>query len=209
MTIRKITSILCLVLCLTACDDNSTDKNNADIDNHEIVQSERAAVTATVADKTILPDAESNSGYTSTYTEFNFDDCTTIEEYEEAGGRLAECIGYQNIPLYVSDFDGRFNVDVGTRSDDPTPASAFNTLGEKIEWRLNPTGEPIAAIIRYHMDAGPPMVPENWDELAVISIGNSTQKSCYVEMIKPNAAPNQNEKARMVADEKAEDFTCN
>ncbi len=143
----------------------------------------------------------------SVYTDLNLDDCEVLQTFEEGGGVELRCPGYKNIPLFVSEGDLRFDIDVGVPNDQWTSQSAFNTLGEKVEWRLR-NGRPFAVIIRYHLDHGSGTGERLPSVLAVLTVGREGSPGCLVGWVPANAKPNQNEAARQLADQQAEGFDC-
>lgn len=141
----------------------------------------------------------------SVYTSIDLDDCKLLESVPEEGGYAKfRCAGYGDIPLFISEGDLRMNVDIGVEDDVWISQGAFNTLGRTVEWRLH-GGEPIAAILRYSMDSG---MDERFSELGIFTIGTATQRSCLVAWVPGDAAPTQNEAARLIADRDAPGFVC-
>lgn len=151
--------------------------------------------------------SETPESIESVYTSLALEDCEVLETYEESGGRLWRCDGYQDIPLYVTDEDARFDVDAGVPNAEWTTAGRpFNSIGDTVEWRLH-GGKPVAAILRYNfMTDG--IDPTRTSELAVSAIGREGSPGCLVEWVKADAYPNQNTAARQIADQRAEDFDC-
>ncbi len=143
----------------------------------------------------------------SVYTILNLSACEVLKLDEENGGRLMKCEGYNNVPLYIKEGDGRHHVAVGQNNDDFISGKGLNSLGPKIEWRLVKS-EPIAAIVQYNFTDKDGSEKPALSELAVISVGDSDHKSCYVDWISQNAKPSQLQKAREVADQKARGFDC-
>lgn len=141
----------------------------------------------------------------SVYTEFDFEACEVIESFPESGGSVRECEGYEGTPLFVSEGDGRFDLDAGTLDEDfLTGGRAFNTIGDTVEWRLH-DGEPFAVIVRFDFDDG---FEIQRSELAVITVGTANRAGCLVDWVRPDAIPDQNTAARTIADERARDFAC-
>ena len=137
--------------------------------------------------------------YTSAYTELDLSGCEVLETHEESKSRELLCMGYRDTPLYITEGDGRYDVDAGAPDKHFVKKPSFNSLGDKAEWRLK-NGEPIAVIIRYYLQPNPANSKDIHTELAVISIANATQQSCYIAWVKPSARPSQNDEARKIAD---------
>ena len=136
-----------------------------------------------------MAEAAGVSPYDSAYTDLDLDACTVLEVFEEGGGAAFECRGYQDIPVYVTEGDLRFDVDVGVKNDRFDTPPAFNTLGDKIEWRMK-NGEPFAVIVRYLLDdGGMDELPKGASWLAAIKIGTETASGCtagYVNALAPS-----------------------
>ena len=149
--------------------------------------------------------ASDAEGVQSAYTEIA--GCETIESFEEGGGLVQRCPGYQGTPLYVSEGDLRYDVDAGVRNGAFETPSGFNELGKTVEWRLR-DGQPFAVIARYTTD-GPGGTPaERRSELAVIKVGQQDAPGCLVGYVAADASPSQNAAARRLADREAEAFSC-
>ncbi|AFY54628.1 hypothetical protein Riv7116_2096 [Rivularia sp. PCC 7116] len=143
----------------------------------------------------------------SVYTSLELKDCEVVETYEERGGRLLRCNGYQDISLYVKDQGARFDVNAGVPSSKwTTKGLAYNSIGKTVEWRIH-DGKPVAIILRYNfMTDG--MNPTGWSDLAVTSVGRKGSPGCLIEWVKADAKPSQNKAARQIADRQAENFDC-
>ena len=145
------------------------------------------------------PGGDAQSAYTK------IDDCETIETFEEGGGSVQRCTGYEATPLYVS--EGDLRVDAGVRNDRWETPGGFNTLGETVEWRVR-GGRPFAAIVRYEVE-GPGGTPaERRSDLAVIKVGTDGSPGCLVGYVPADAAPGQNVAARRLADREAASYDC-
>ena len=145
----------------------------------------------------------------SAYTDFDLDDCTLVEIFEEGGGAEFQCLGYLEIPVYVTEGDLRFDIDVGAKNDRFDTPPAFNTLGDKMEWRMK-DWEPFAVIVRYLLDDGLEEggMPDGASWLAVIKIGAPGAPGCTAGYINALAYRNANEIAREWADKNVEAFQC-
>ncbi len=145
-------------------------------------------------------------GPRSIYTDLDLDACETLKTYEDGGVDL-RCPGYDGIPLYVSDGDARMDIDAGVPNEVFTSQSAFNLLGDRVEWRIV-DDVPVAIIVRYRMDVGDSHTPPLTDELAVITIGREGAPGCLIDWVPAGARPSPNEAARALADREAAGFVC-
>ena len=145
-----------------------------------------------------------NNTIRSEYTSLDSESCKTIEFNEETSDSRQACPGYNNIPVLVSQTDGRYYVNIGGTNKNEGLSFAFNHLGEKLEWRLQ-NDEPFAAIYRYYID-GASDKPIGSSVLAVQKVSGK-MGSCIAGVIDGNL-PNANEIARRFADEKIANFKC-
>lgn len=143
-------------------------------------------------------------GVSSIYTGLNLDTCELLyARPEEAGSAEWRCKGLGDLPLFVAEGDGRFDVDAGIEADRFETLSAFNMLGEKVEWRLK-QGKPVAVIFRY-LDATDEA--NGRTVLAVEKIGTAALPGCRVAHVAGNV-PDANRVAREIADVSAATFVC-
>ena len=153
--------------------------------------------TATSADA-------SDDGYSSSYTKLDLENCRVLAQSRGEGSWIKfRCQGLQGLPLFVSEGDGRFDVDAGVENDGFATIGAFNDVGDTVEWRME-DGEPFAVIFRYRdvsMESGGRSV------LAVEKIGRRGAPGCRVAQIAGNT-PRANERAREIADSRAASFDC-
>lgn len=177
---------------------------------HNVSEPSRSEKQQT-ASSTINIDSDANTDASkrveSVYTPLDLNDCEALETDEESGSSAFRCQGYQEIPLYVTKSDLRFDVDAGMPNEEwTTLGRPFNSIGDTVEWRIH-DGEPVAAILRFNFETGG--VPNNQSsELAVFSVGREGSQGCLVEWVTADVQPNQNTAARQVADQQAKDFTC-
>lgn len=143
---------------------------------------------------------------TSQYT--RIDKCRTVELNEEEGGWSVQlCPGLAGYRLRVTEGDLRQNVVVllprgGERSlalSEATQSGGFSSLGSTVEWRGRGAGRgfrPAALILRYSVveDAEHPERPTSY--LLTVSLAN--RRPCVTAKVAPG--PNQNERARRIAD---------
>jgi len=180
----------------------------ADAPASDAPPSEPVADTPPVTDPAAPADTASapDGGPRSVYTDLDLDACETLKTYEDGGVDL-RCPGYDGIPLYVSDGDARMDIDAGVPNDVFTSQTAFNLLGDRVEWRIVDDA-PVAIIVRYRMDVGDSHLPPLTDELAVITIGTEGAPGCLIDWVHATAQPSPNEAARALADREAVGFEC-
>lgn len=141
----------------------------------------------------------------SAYTDLALDGCTTVEMFEEGVGARLRCAGYKGIAVSVLEGDLRFYVSYGADAEKQCAAQQtfgpFNTLGPRIEWRLE-AGRPFATILRWYLDKEEGG-RESW--LVVTRLdGNGICHVAYIE----GALADANERARAAADARARRFDC-
>jgi hypothetical protein len=162
----------------------------------------RRLVTALAVAASALPAGAAPEG---AYTDLVLDRCSTVEVFEEGVGARLRCPGYRGITVSVLEGDLRFYVSYGADAERQCAAQQtfgpFNTLGPRIEWRLE-AGRPFATILRWHLDkegGG----RESW--LVVTRLdGDGVCHVAYIE----GALPDANERARAEADGRARRFDC-
>ncbi len=146
----------------------------------------------------------------SAYTDLNLDECSVLQS--DDFGTSWSCPGYKGYPVYVAEGDLRFFLSYGFGAPDEKAASQtlppFNTLGERIEWRLEMeagTLKPFATIVRY-LTADPEGGEEEGEVLVVTQLEPGA--TCQIALIDARANEDANELAREAADESADDFDC-
>lgn len=154
----------------------------------------------------------SMAAHTSTYTDLDLDACQVLKTYEESAGVDLRCDGLGGVPVYVSEGDLRFYVSYGAPSDFSVQFSPFNTLGGKVEWRLDDDGKPFAAILRHHLDLSAGSEdgesPKERQVLSISSIGTKEKPGCVIGLVNASANANANQLARQIADHYARSFRC-
>jgi hypothetical protein len=144
---------------------------------------------------------------TSAYTDVDLDACTVIAEDEL--GATWRCEGYDGMMMQIAEGDLRMFVSYGENAGSELAAQQtpppFNSLGQKIEWRLNADGEPFATILRFFVDRSNEGKPEA-QVLIVTRLEEGA--TCHVAYIDATANQNANELARKAADDLAADFDC-
>ncbi|MER0237385.1 hypothetical protein [Fulvimarina sp. MAC8] len=122
----------------------------------------------------------------SAYTKIDFNACKTLSFTEEGGSVSLRCPGYQGIPIYYNEGDLRVDVDFGSPNTLFETFSPFNSTGDTVEWRLS-DGEPIAAILRFHLDPGDG--GEKGQVLSVHAMGTLEKPGCAVAYVDARANP--------------------
>ena len=196
----KLLSMVAFVSLFTACvrqSDNYITKSS----------SETLETSSFITNQNVDADTKTIKSIESVYTSLDLKNCEVLQTYEEGNGRELRCKGYQDIPLYVTESDARFDVDAGVpNSEWTTSGRPFNSLGDTIEWRIH-DGKPVAIILRFNFEIS--TIPEERSsELAVISVGREGSPGCLVEWVSADAQPNQNIVARQIADRQADSFNC-
>ena len=151
-----------------------------------------------------LAQASVNSAIRSEYTSINSESCKIIELDRETSYSVSACPSYNQIPVLVSQSDGRYSVKIGETGKTDGISWYHNRLGEMLEWRLR-GDEPFAVIYRYYVD-DPSGQPTNESVLAVHKVSGKVS-GCIAGVIDGNI-PKANEIARHFADEKIGNFEC-
>lgn len=153
----------------------------------------------------------------STYTKLDLDRCQKLSS-DDMGGRM-KCAGYKSYPVYFEEGDLRQSLRYGPAArdlieDSFESFSQFNNVNLTIEWRLDNSGKPIAAIQRWFTDNPDPKTgvssPKNAGQVLVISrvAQPGDGLSCVVGYVDALANPSANDMARRIADENAAEFVC-
>ncbi|MGB3758749.1 MAG: hypothetical protein WBA07_20590 [Rivularia sp. (in: cyanobacteria)] len=198
---QKLLSAAVVVSLFTACAGQRG--NSETISSSEMPNTSLSSIDQ-VRDTTI----ETPNKIESVYTSLDLEKCEVLKTYyKERGGRSFRCKGYQDIPLYVTDYGGRFDVDAGVpNSKWTTTRRPYNSIGDTVEWRIH-DGKPVATILRYNFVTDG-MYPTRSSELAVTSVGRESSPGCLIKWVKADAQPDQNTAARQIADRRAEGFDC-
>ena len=142
------------------------------------------------------------------YTDLVLDACEVEEVFEEGGGAALRCQGLDGVPVFVSEGDLRFDVDFGARDENFDSFAPFNSLGERVEWRVE-EGVPFAAILRFSFetpDADP--AAQKGSVLGIFKIGTDEAPGCPIAYVDALLNPEANLIARQVADGFARAFRC-
>ncbi len=119
------------------------------------------------------------------------------------------CTGYAGMPVRVAEGDIRFYVSYGPDAVNEMAAGEtlppFNTIGERLEWRLGDDGAPFATILRYFTDFGDGLPPRQY--LVVTRLG-PPGSICMIGHVDAVANADANSLARELADTRATGFRC-
>jgi hypothetical protein len=114
----------------------------------------------------------------STYTKIDDAKCETLETYEDGGVDL-RCPGLPGLDVFVSEGDARLDVDYGVKGENFETFSAFNTIGDTVEWLTDARGVPQAAIIRYLISVD----GREAQALVVSRINTEAQDGCVIGVV--------------------------
>lgn len=157
---------------------------------------------------------------TSVYTDLHADkDCAVFASAEDDDGDWANmaCSGWRGYPVLIYSGDLRESVFYGfPPGGDLAPAwesfSAFNSVGARIEWRIeteNGRSVPFATIHRWRVSADAENPDRQIEVLVIEKVGQIHQREgCAVGLVRATGNPNANEAARKIADERARGFAC-
>ena len=140
----------------------------------------------------------------SVFTDLVIEKCRIVEENKEEGPYwLRRCPGHAGWELEWSDSDLRQGLDLiapdGRNTDlrlsDLVAKGAFNSLGQKIEWRGHNPDRPEVLIVRMAVANG---VEPRLSDISRLAVVRLTETPCLVAVVEPGSR--QNERAREIAD---------
>ena len=114
----------------------------------------------------------------SSYTKIDDARCETLQTYEDGGVDL-RCPGLDGLDIFVSEGDARLDVDYGVKTENFETFSAFNTIGDTVEWLAGADGVPQAAIIRYRISVD----GREAQALVVSRINSESQDGCVIGVV--------------------------
>ena len=114
----------------------------------------------------------------STYTKIDDAKCETLETYEDGGIDL-RCPGLGDLDVFVSEGDARLDVDFGFKGETFETFSAFNNIGDTVEWLSDARGVPQAAIIRFLISVD----GREAQALVVSRINTESQDGCVIGVV--------------------------
>ena len=133
----------------------------------------------------------------SAYTLLDLRRCRTLEVIPEGESVRRRCPGLAGIPLFVNEGDGRSEIDAGHDDRIWESLPGFNSIGERIEWRLS-GGRPFAIIYRLRL-AATENAPAG-SALIVEAAGHGAgAPNCRIGLV-DGALPDANARARTLAD---------
>jgi hypothetical protein len=162
-------------------------------------------------------------GAESAYTDVDLENCQNLSAPVPAGepdGSVSwRCKGYGAYPMYFKEGDLRQSVNFGHLAPEIVDGAfesfgGFNHIGAKVEWRLDASGEPYAAILRYFIENANPETgaPDKsyWGQVLVVyRVGRlGDDQGCVVGYVDALANAEPNVLARDVADDVAKNFAC-
>jgi len=114
----------------------------------------------------------------SAYTEIGEGTCQPLKTYED-GAVDMRCEGYKGIDVFLNGGDAREDMDFGVRGEAFETFSAFNGVGDKVEWMLGDDGVPYAAAVRFLIDTD----GRKAQALVVSKIGTKEAAGCVVGVV--------------------------
>ncbi len=114
----------------------------------------------------------------STYTKIDDARCETLQTYEDGGVDL-RCPGLGDLDVFISEGDARLDVDFGVKGENFETFSAFNNIGDTVEWLTNARGVPEAAIIRYLISVD----GREAQALVISRINTESQDGCVIGVV--------------------------
>jgi hypothetical protein len=114
----------------------------------------------------------------STYTKIDYADCETLETYEDGGADL-RCPGLDGLDVFVSEGDARLDVDYGFKGENFETFSAFNNIGDTVEWLSDSRGVPQAAILRFFISVD----GREAQALVISRINTESQDGCVIGVV--------------------------
>jgi hypothetical protein len=141
----------------------------------------------------------------SRYTILDLRRCRTLEVIPEGASVRRRCPGLAGIPLFVNEGDDRSEIDAGFDDGVWESLPAFNTIGDRVEWRLS-GGRPFAIIYRLRVAATEGAGASS--ALIVEAIGHGARApGCRIGVV-DGALPDANARARALADRQARGARC-
>jgi len=146
----------------------------------------------------------------SVYTPLDLSQCkdVTPEDVKEYG-TVWRCPGHDGIDVRVAEGDLRIFVSYGPKAETQTAAyetvPEFNTIGDKLEWRLAKEGgrwKPFATILRFTWSVD----DKKGATLVVSKLGGDD--ACHIAYVEASGNPRANDQARTIADTDARGFIC-
>ncbi len=169
----------------------------------------RLAPSLAVAVLAMLMPAQAQE-ISSLYTPLDLKKCKDVTQADaKEYGTIWRCEGYEGLSIRVAEGDLRIFVSYGPKAETQTAANEtlpqFNTIGDKLEWRVAKEGErfrPFATILRYKWDS------DNGEGSTLVVTKLGRDDACHVAYVDATGNPKANEQARAIADRDAVKFVC-
>jgi hypothetical protein len=157
----------------------------------------------------------------SVFTSVDLDHCTSLQEDvddDPEGNVSMKCSGLKDLPVYFKEGDMRQSTYFGHLTPEIVAFGAetfdrFNHIGNKIEWRLDASGQAYAAILRYFIEnenSNGELEEASYGQVLVVSkVGRKSDPvGCVTAYIDARANTDANRLARKLADIGARKFRC-
>jgi hypothetical protein len=151
----------------------------------------------------------------SAYTELDLGrDCATVAEAGPDDGDWQDfvCSGWRGYPVLLSTADLRSSVFYGFPPTGDRPFetfAAFNSVGARIEWRIETEGDRNTAFATIHRWTVGGAEGRRTEVLVVAKVGQlAGRQGCVVGLVTASGDSGANEAARKLADERARNFAC-
>ena len=171
--------------------------------------SQNSAGAPAPANATAAPKAEAApvaaGGITSAYTDIDLARCQSLSADAESDSASWRCPGYNDIPVFISSGDLRYDVDAGVDNQNFQTLPPFNDNPTRIEWRLR-DGTPFAIIFRLRL-ATNEQTEWSASALGIATVGTAGRPGCTIAWIDGNG-PEANAVAQRLADQRAPNAQC-
>lgn len=114
----------------------------------------------------------------SVYSKIVDGDCEVLQTYEDGGAAL-RCPGHDGTDVFVTEGDARLDVDYGVSSRNFETFSAFNNIGDTVEWLVGANGVAEAAILRFKISVD----GREAEALVVSRVGTDAAPGCVVGVV--------------------------
>ncbi len=114
----------------------------------------------------------------SVYSKIDDAKCEVLQTYEDGGADL-KCPGHDGIDVFVSEGDARLDVDYGVSSGNFETFSAFNNIGDTVEWLTGADGVAEAAILRFKISVD----GREAEALVVSRVGAEGAPGCVIGVV--------------------------
>lgn len=119
-----------------------------------------------------------------------------------------QCMGPAGQRVVFTDMGLMFGVMFGAANNHQPPFRAGDgSIGNKIEWRLNPAGQPYAAIYRAFVGEEPQWPQKATTQQVLVVTKIDGERACHIAYVSAHM-PKANARAADIADGTAESFRC-